>query len=331
MRERRRLLDERFGGNEKQLQRFVRNDNECRRAILQSAGLDGGDAQIVDFRARYYGEPDIVCRLADGRCAVIEFAFVLTARHAFKDLAYVADPAAASVAGIIWLCDSVSASVPDMIRYYATKLALDRRITLEILVPQASHFDGAPPIRFGFDPVLRDLRAGAPRIAHTGVTVLERLTEQYRTSDEIDTVALARILGVTPTWVTLHASRPKKRERAPRLVSMAAPNGSRLRGADGRFLFELEHVMSFIANFEQLVAQLEALGEMLPLVSARDPRIGVDWLTLEQFRRETPTRQYAAIKRRLGAPVAFCISTSGLGYSLLWPRERCGALRLRAA
>lgn len=331
MRERRRILDERFEGNEKQLQRFVRNDNECRRAILQSAGLDGGDAQIVDFRARYYGEPDIVCRLADGRCAVIEFAFVLSASHAFKDLAYAADPAAASVAGLIWLCDSVSASVPDMIRYYATKLALDRRITLEILVPQANHFDGPPPLRFGFDPLLRDLRAGAPRNAHDGATVFERLMERYRTSDEIDTPALARILGVTTTWVTLHASKAKKREHAPRLVSMRAPNGSPLRGPDGRFLFGLEHVTSFVAHLERNVAQFEDLGATLPLVSARDPRVGVDWLTLEQFRSSTPTRQYAAIKRRLGAPVAFCISTAGLGYSLLWPRERSSELRRRAA
>jgi hypothetical protein len=115
------------------------------------------------------------------------------------------------------------------------------------------------------------------------------------------------------------------------MVSMRAPNGSRLRAADGRFLFELERVTTFVSDFEQLVAQLEGFGATLPLVSARDPRIGVDWLTLEQFRRETPTRQYAAIKRSLGAPVAFCISTSGLGYSLLWPRERSSALRRRAA
>jgi hypothetical protein len=331
VRGRRRVLDEKFEGNENRFQGFVRNDNECRRAILQSAGLDAGDGEIMDFRARYYGEPDIVCRLADGRCAVIELAFILSARHAFKDLAYAADPAASNVAGLIWLCDSVSASVPEMVHYYATKLALDRRITLEILVPQAQRFDGAPPLRFSFDPLLRDLRAGAPRKSHDGVTVLERLAKQYRTSDEIDTVALARILGVTPTWVTLHASKPKKREHAPRLVSLRAPNGSRLRGADGRFLFELERVTSFVTDFEQFVAQVEVPGATLPLVSARDPRIGVDWLTLEQFRNETPTRQYAAIKRSLGAPLAFCISTSGLGYSLLWPRERSSALRRQAA
>jgi hypothetical protein len=328
---RQRVLDERFGGNEKQLQSFVRNDNECRRTILQSAGLDGGDAEIVEFRAHYYGQPDIVCRLADGRCAIIELAFVLNARHAFKDLAYAADPAAADVAGLIWLCDSVSAAVPAMIRYYATKFALDRRITLEILVPQERRFDKAPPLRFGFDPLLRDLRAGAPRSSHDSVTVLEGLTELYRSSDEIDTTALARLLGVTPTWVTLHASKPRKKDHAPRLVSMKAPTGSRLRAADGRFLFDLDRVTTFVLDFEQLVAQLELLGATLPLVSARDPRIGVEWLTLEQFRKETPTRQYAAIKRSLGAPVAFCISSSGLGYSLLWPRERSSALRRRAA
>lgn len=249
MRGRRRVLDERFEGNEKQLQSFVQNDNQCRRAILQSAGLDGGDAEIVDFRARYYGEPDIVCRLADGRCAVIELAFVLSARHAFKDLAYAADPAASNVAGLVWLCDSVSASVPAMIRYYARRFALDRRITLEVLVPQPSGFDAAPPLRFGFDPLLGDLRAGAARSSHDGVTVFERLMELYRSSDEVDTAAVARLLGVTPTWVTLHASKPKKRYDAPRLVSMKAPNGSRLRGADGRFLFELERVTTFVSDF----------------------------------------------------------------------------------
>lgn len=326
---RRPILDERFEGNERQLQSFVRNDNECRRTILQSAGLEG-DAEIVEFRARYYGRPDVVCRLADGRCAVIELAFILNARHAFKDLAYAADPAASNLAGLIWVCDSVSPSVPAMIRYYATKLALDRRITLEILVPQASRFDGAPPLRFGFDPVLRDLRAGAPRGSHEGVTVVEWLREAYRSSDEIDTVALARLLGVTPTWVTLHASKPKKNDRAPRLVSLRAPNGSRVRAADGRFLFDLDRVTTFVADFEAHVAHQEVLGATLPLVSARDPRVGVDWLTLEQFRCMTSTRQYAAIKRCLGTPVAVCISTAGLGYSLLWPRERSVALRRRA-
>ncbi|MBA3671257.1 MAG: hypothetical protein H0W68_04450 [Gemmatimonadaceae bacterium] len=328
-----RVLDEKFGGSEQRFQSFVRSDRQCRRAVLQAAGLDAGDAEIVEFRPRYYGSPDFFVRLADGRCAIIELCFDLAARHAFKDFSYALDPASEDVAALVWLCDSVPSHVVNMVRHYATRFSLNRRITLEILVPQAGRFDAEPPLRFAFDPVLRDLRAGAPRSSHDGATVLEQLTEQYRIADEIDTVTVARLFGTTTTWVTLHAVKPKK-DRAPRLVCKQAPSGARLRGANNRLLFDLEDVSTFVSEFERVVTNVEAPhlgGATLPLVSATDPRIGTAWNTLEMFRSNTATRQYGAVKRALGAPVAFHISTAGRGYSALWPLERRSALRPLAA
>lgn len=323
------ILDEKFGGSEQRFQTFVRHDRQCRRAILQAAGLDAGDAEIVEFRPRYYGSPDFFVRLADGRCAIIELCFDLAARHAFKDFAYALDPASEDVTALVWVCDAAPSHVVNMVRHYAARFSLHRRITLEILVPQAGRFDAEPPLRFAFDPLLRDLRAGTPRSSHDGATVLEQLAERYRIADEIDTVTLARLLGVSNTWVTLHAARPKKGQ-APRLASKHTPNGARQRGPDGRFLFALDHVSAFVADFERLVTEVEArhLGSAtLPLVSAMDPRIGTAWQTLETFRGETATRQYGAIKRKLGEPVAFCIGTTARGYSLLWPTARRSALR----
>jgi hypothetical protein len=320
-----RLLDDRFDGSEQRFKAFVRGNRECRSAILQCAGLDPGDAELVDFRPRFYGVPDVVVRLPDRRLAVIELCFELSLRHAFRDFAYVLDPAIAGAAAIIWVCDAVPATVPPMIRHYARQFALDRRISFEILV--ASRIDESPPMRFSFVPQLGDLRAGAPRRSQHPATVAERLTDLLRTTDEIDTVSLARLLGTTQTWITLHASR---KERALRLVAKHTPIAGRMRGADGRFLFELERVLGFVSDFEQLVAQLEAHSiedGPLPLLSARDPRIGSELLTLEMFRASTVTRQYHAIRQRLGAPAGFIISTASRGYSLVWPSARQTELR----
>lgn len=333
MRGPRRVLDEKFEGSEQRFQSFVRNDRQCRRAILQAAGLEAGDAEIVEYRPRFYGAPDFVIRLADGRCAIVELCFDLAARHAFRDFSYALDPASEEVAALVWVCDSVTTRVVNMIRHYAARFSLQRRITLEILVPQAERFDAEPPLRFAFDPLLRDLRAGAPRSSHDGATVLEQLTEMYKVADEIDTVALARLLGVSNTWVTLHATKAKK-GRGPRLICKHAVNGARMRGADGRFLFDLEQVSAFVSDFERVVTQAEARrvrSTTLPLVSAMDPRIGTAWNTLEMFRSMTATRQYGAVKRALGEPTAFCISSTARGYSALWPDERRSALRPLAA
>jgi hypothetical protein len=328
-----RVLDDKFGGSEQRFQDFVRSDRQCRRAILQAAGLEAGDAEIVEFRPRYYGSPDFFVRLADGRCAIIELCFDLTARHAFKDFSYALDPASDEVAALVWVCDAVPAHVVSMVRHYAARFSLHRRITLEILVPQGGRFDSEPPLRFGFDPLLRDLRAGAPRSSHDGATVHEQLAELYKQADEIDTIALTRLLGTTTTWVTLHAMKPKK-GRAPRLACKRAPSGARMRGANNRLLFDLEDVSSFVCAFEHLVTQIEAphVGSgTLPLVASTDPRIGTTWHTLDMFRAMTATRQWGAVKRALGVPVAFQISTAGRGYSLLWPEERRNALRPLAA
>lgn len=329
MRGKQRILDEKFESNEQRFKTFVRGDRECRSAILQCGGLDAADAELIDFKARFYGDPDVVVRLADRRLAVIELRFELSLRHAFRDFAYILDPASAGAAAIVWVCDRAPPAVAAMIRHYAALFGLDRRASFEILL--AARFDDAPPMRFVFEPQLRDLRAGAPKKSCDGVTVAERLTELYRTTDEIDTVTLARLLGVTQTWITLHASR---NYRAQRLVCKYAPNGERLRGADGRLLFELERVLTFVSDLELVVTRLEGrdiAGRALRLVSARDPRIGAEWFTLEMFRDGTPTRSYHAIKRRLGPPIAFHISTAGRGFSLLWPIDRRTALRPMAA
>jgi hypothetical protein len=326
-----RLLDDRFDGSEHHLAQFIRDDADCRRWILQCAGFVPGDADLVSFTARFYGKPDVVCRIADGRLVVIELCFDLTQRHAFKDLAYVLDPASKDVAGIVWICDTVPTSVVAMLRYYAERFRLDRRITLEILVP--GRFDALPPVRFTFDPLLRDLRAGTPRPSPEGSTVLQQLTEfcQANDTDEVDSSSLARLLGVSPTWLTLHAAR---KGRKLRLSAKLDGFGRSLRGADGRFLFDLDHVSEFVSAFERQVAREERDSlrhSTLPLVSARDPRVGVTLMTVEMFKRETPTRKYVAIKRRLDEPSAFFISTSGRGYSLLWPRDRGTALRPHVA
>lgn len=328
----RRALDQLFDGNERRLQNFVRNDNECLGSILQAAGFDSSGAEVVRYEPRFYGEPDLAMKLADGRMAVVELCFALHARHTAKDLMYLMDPACGDLAGFVWLCDRVTASVLEMIRFYAARFGLSKRITLEVLVPQAGRFDATPPLRFAFDPQLRDLRAGSPRNTQDGATVFRRVAELFRTAEAIDSIALARLLGVTSNWVTQHAQRPKKRH-APRLVCKRDQTGARLRADNNRLVFDLDEVSAFVSDFELLVTQAEApalRGNTLPLVSAQDPRIGTDWLTLEDFRRDTETKQYAAIKRALDAPVAFCISSSGLGYSVLWPRERRSALRLRA-
>jgi hypothetical protein len=333
LRAKQRILDERFGGCEQRFQHFVRHDRECRRTILQTAGLEAGDAEIADFRPRYYGQPDFLLRLAADRYAIVELCFDLSMRHAFKDFAYVLDPASVNVVAIVWVCDHVSESVVDMIRHYAGQFRLDRRITLEILVPQSHRFDGEPPLRFSFDAQLRDLRAGAPPSCRDGLTVRERLIELFRISNEIDTVALSRLLGTSTTFVTTHAAKASRRH-SPRLACKRAPNGTPLRGDETSLLFDLEDVSTFISSLEILVAQIERrhlAGATLPLVCARDARIGTSWLTLEAFRKETSTKQFAAIKRQLGVPVAFCISSTPRGYSLLWPVERKGALRPRAA
>lgn len=323
----RTVLDTRFAGSEMQLVRFLKEDRECRQIVLQCAGFDPGDAELIEFTARYYGKPDIVCRLADGRLAVIELCFELSRRHAFKDLAYVLDPASSAIAGIVWICDSVPPPVLEMLRHYAERFRLDRRISFEVLVPD--RFDVAGPARFTFVPLLRDLRAGTSRVVCVTTTVVEQLTALCHSSlnFEMDTRALARLLGVSPTWVTAHAARSN---RSLRLDPKAAPDRSRFRGADGRFLFDLDQVLTFIGDLETHVAceeRHDVRSAPLPLVSARDTRIGADWLTIEMFRRTTPTRQHLAIKRRLGVPVAFFISSSARGYSLVWPTDRGALLR----
>lgn len=270
-----RVLDERFEGSEQRFKAFVRHDHECRIAILQCVGLEPGEAALVDFRAHFYGDPDVVVRLPDRRLAVIELCFEL--------------------------------------------FALDRRVSFEILI--ACRIGGQPPMRFSFAPQLRDLRAGALKPSHRAATVTERLIELHRTTDEIDTVSLARLLGTTQTWVTLHASR---KERALRLVAKHTPIAGRLRGADGRFLFELERVLVFVSDFERLVARLEGRtteDRLLPLLCARDPRIGTELFTLEMF---------LGNRERLGDPAGFIISTSSRGYSLVWPAVRQIELRPRA-
>jgi hypothetical protein len=169
----------------------------------------------------------------------------------------------------------------------------------------------------------RDLRMDAPRSSLDGGTVLEQLTELYRSADAIDAAELARLFGVTNTWIVLRATKPKK-GRGPRLVSKQTVNGVRIRSANNRLVFDLEDISTFVATYEWLVTRTEAPylgGRTLPLVSATDPRIGTEWSPLEAFYGRVATRQHSAVRLALGTPIAFHICTGRRDYSALWRDE----------
>jgi hypothetical protein len=194
------------------------------------------------------------------------------------------------------------------------------RIQRDVLEEESVGSDWVFDQGFACNRALRLGGIGTP----SGATVLEQLTELYRIADEIDAAALARLLGVTRTWLIRYATRPKKR-RSPWLTCKEIERGARMRTANNRLLFDLDDISAFVAEFEELVTNLEAPhlgGVTLPLVSATDPRIGTMWNPLEAFRSRIVAWQHGAVRRSLGTPIAFHISTAGFDYCALWPEER---------
>jgi len=326
-----RILKRRFR-TERKLHKFVAADARCRQAILEHAGLRAGAADLVKFKTQIHGATDLVCKVERDGLAIVELCFALTAEHAWKDLWYLVDPGNRDkIVALIWVCDSVSPAAIEMIRFFAAEFGLERRVTLEVLLPQDERFD-RPTGSFRFGQQLSDLRGGTPRARPMPRSLLHDLNAEVGDRREIDSTVVTRLFGVSGNWRRV-ASQSSER-RAPRLALVRTLDGTPVKGDDGRLYVDAESVRGYIADSEAEVARKEAElldGEQIAMVSCKAPEIiEGEWWPLARFHEISVTKNRDTIRKHLGRPVAFCIGKHGAGFSLLWPRERMYRLRLVA-
>jgi hypothetical protein len=134
-------------------------------------------------------------------------------------------------------------------------------------------------------------------------------------------------LGVSSNWVS--NARKENLLKRPTLECILDGRGEPMTAKDGRFLYKLDHVLEFLDAFEKWVSDRENTTSIIPLLSATDERIEKQqFLTLQDIvEMEDMPKSITTVKKRLALPVGFCISSSGQGYSLLFPKEQLERLR----
>lgn len=146
---------------------------------------------------------------------------------------------------------------------------------------------------------------------------------QQAKDGEVDSKIIAAILGVSQNWPSGRACQANSIGR-PTLEYKRNRHGEALTGKDGRFRYSLERVLVFVDALEEWVSLSEKTPSSLPLWSATDDRITTGrFLQLKSIvGQDGMPASFATAKRHLGPPIAFCISSAGQGYSLLYPAER---------
>jgi len=146
------------------------------------------------------------------------------------------------------------------------------------------------------------------------------LREAASQIEEIDSPSLANIFGVSANWFTQRVRKSAAISR-PILQPKKLASGMELKGPDGRFRYALKDVLEFVDAFERFVFTREhMINNAINLVPTCHPKIANnDWVTATKS-KEWPgvPKNYNAIRKQLGCPVAFTISSSGCGYSLLF-------------
>ena len=144
---------------------------------------------------------------------------------------------------------------------------------------------------------------------------LSELVRSVSKDGEISGPSVARILKVSTNWIT---------ERASNLEAISRPNGKKIRGADGRFLYKLDQILKFISKFEKRVNKKEKTDKAISLISTEYKKQNLFTLTDLKNGNKAP-KNFSTIKTIIEennfVPCAFCISSSGLGYSLLYKEE----------
>jgi hypothetical protein len=165
-------------------------------------------------------------------------------------------------------------------------------------------------------------------VAHTDSELRSSLREAASASGELDSPSLARIFGVSANWFTQRVRRSGGSPR-PTLQPKKLGGDIELRGRDGRFLYSLQDVLQFIDEFERFVLASEPIDKPIKLVSSLHPKVETQqWITATKATRwpGAPINSNS-IRKLLGNPVAFQISSSGSGYSLLFDASTLNQLR----
>jgi len=293
----------------------------CLAELLDDAGFSG--ARVVPHRERVT-RSDIECRLPSGKLVMVELAFVLDYDHIWKDLQYIIDPRAEHrLAGFVWLCDEITPANIDRVRFLADRFELVNRIAVIILRAKRlkRETDEAR-----FDVLLR--LSGRAAAAPVSAATTDLLGEVSRASTDgtIPSRALARILGASHSWLTERAHLGTLSGR-PRLICVRDGEGAPLRGPSGARMFGCTEVETWVADVEAWVQHREGLLAAIPLVASSDPRIGSMWVQAnDALVGHGPAKRSTTLKHRL-APVAFRISSSDKGYTLLYTLDAVRALK----
>lgn len=145
---------------------------------------------------------------------------------------------------------------------------------------------------------------------------------------EVDSKLIADVFGMAQNWVSGRACQQNAIGR-PVLAYKRNHEGDALTGKDGRYRYSLDRVLSFVDALETWVSSSEDFFGVLPLWSATDPRIQTGQVIPLGSIVKMPgmPASFSTVKKRVAPPVAFCFSSAGQGYSLLYPAERLERLR----
>lgn len=152
--------------------------------------------------------------------------------------------------------------------------------------------------------------------------------QELAVDNELDSKSMATILGVSQNWISGRACQNNLIGR-PVLQYKKNSVGNPLTGKDGRYRYSLGRVLEFVDSLEYWVGHLETNSGTIPLWSASDHRIeSGQYIPLSSvIGKPGMPNNHATVKKYLAPPVAFCISSAGQGYSLLYPAERLARLK----
>ena len=295
------------------------------RELLDDAGLEqASEAPNRD----HITNADLECALPNGDLAMVELALTLDREHIWKDLIYVTDPRAEPrLAAFVWLCDDVAQSALDALDHFTQRFGVKGRVSFTVLRLKRLNL-AAGQARFDrlySSAVHREVDPPALRVAGGLADQMARAASGGR----IDTQALADVLGTSTSWVSGCLPLAKECGR-PALDFERTRDGSPLVTSSRRRLFSLDRAMAYVPQVETWVRRRESLAGAIPLVSAKDPRIGTSWLKLTNVATRAGRKLDTTRIRRVLRPVAFCFGPSEHGYSLLYSREDCDRLEQTA-
>lgn len=310
-------------GSEDNARRFIASNDACLREILREADFSEPFRQVGHFQLKFGGKPDIILDVEGRGIVFVELALRLDPDHVHGDFKYVLDPAATNrLAAMIWVCDSYASTCPEMLDFYIRLLRLWGTKTFALLTLR--HLS-VPEARFRFDRLLFGTRRGVATA--DGGDLRRELLARASPSGRVDTTAVAKAFGMSHGWVTERISRTRGGKRSP-LLPMRNRDGAFLTGPNGVHWYRVEDVIRFIAESESWVADEKGI-EPIPLVSAMDKRI-LDGQLLTLTACQKALQEHVSdgkLRRVLGTPAAVCFSTSGNGYSLLYPNENTDRLK----